>query len=144
DRRVADGGQGWRVSEHTGDRRSAGLGQSILRRRVVEQRLTGVIPCGEVDVKAGPAFVIERLGHEGGQLVLLTSKFLDGALEAERAIGGVEGFGVPKVDLELPAGEFVIRSDDLEPVGGQVAKHTQQHILRIALQSGYVDVAGRL
>ena len=78
-------------------------------------------------MESGPTFIVERLGHEGGQLVLLTRQLLNGALEAESTVGGIESFGVPQIDLELSAGELVVRGDNLQPVRGEVAKGAAAH-----------------
>ena len=95
-----------------------------------------------MDVKSGAALVVERLGHEGGELVLLPGQLLDRGLEPERPVGGVERLGVPQVDLELAAGELVVGRDDLQPVRGQLTQGAEQHVLRITLETGDVDVAG--
>src|SRR5688500_19678883 len=88
------------MGEHTGDRRLARLGEPVSCFRVVKQRLTGLIPGGEMNMESRPAFIIERFGHEGGHLVFLTCQLLDGGLEAEGSVGGIKGFGVPQIDLE--------------------------------------------
>src|SRR5207344_3151971 len=109
--------------------------------RVVEERLTGVIPGGEVNMEPGSTFVVERFRHERGQLVFLTCQLLNGALEAERSVGGIESLGVPQIDLKLSAGELVVRSDNVESESREVPQRTQQQVLRIALQAGHVHVA---
>ena len=40
-----------------------------------------VVVAGQVEVEAGAAGVVERLGHEGGEFALLAGQFLDAALK---------------------------------------------------------------
>src|SRR4029450_11574143 len=100
----------------TRDRRLGRLRQSVIGFRVVEQRLTCVVPRREGNMESGSAFLVERFGHESGQLVFLTRQLLDGAFEAESTVGCIERLGVPQIDLELSARELVVCSYDLGPV----------------------------
>lgn len=67
---------------------------------------------------------------------------LDGGLEEEGAVGGVQGAGVVEVDLELPAVELVVTGDDADAECLQLAERAQQMAVRVAASSGAVDVAG--
>ena len=114
----------------------------MLAIRVIEQRLPVVRPRREVDVEAGAALVVERLGHERRQLAEHPGEFLDGGLEPVCPVGGVESLGVPQVDLKLSRGELVVRRDYFDAVVTEVAQDAQQHVLRVALETRDVDVAG--
>ena len=132
------------MREDPGDGGVGDLREAVLARRVVEQRPPVVVHCGEVQVEARAAFVVERLGHERGQLALAAGQLLDGGLEPEGPVRGVEGLGVPEVDLELAAAELVVGRHHVQPVVPQRAQRPQQEVFGVALAAGDVDVAGGL
>src|SRR4029453_15690679 len=93
---------------------------------------------------AGSTFIVERLGHECGQLVLLARQLLNGPLEAEGTVGRIEGFGVPEVDLELSAGDFMVRGYTPQPILREAAKGPEQYVLGVAFQAGHIDIPSSL
>ena len=144
DRWVVHGSQRRGVGQHAGDRRPGDVGQPVLAVRIIEDRLAVVVDGREVDVEAGAALVVERLGHERRHPAGAAGQLLDAGLEPERAVRRAERLGMPQVDLELAAGELVVGSHHVDVVGGQRAQRRQQRVLRVALEAGDVDVAGAL
>ena len=123
----------------------ATVGQAVRALGVVEQRGLAVRgPHREVQVVARPALVVERLGHERRQPALVQRQLLDRRLEPVRPVGGAERVAVPQVDLELARGELVVGRHHLDAVGPQLPQRREQHVLRVALEAGHVDVAGAL
>jgi hypothetical protein len=119
-------------------------GQAVGARRVVEGVVAVGVVAGQVEVEAGAARVAEGLGHEGGEVALLAGQFFDGGLEAEGAVGGVEGAGMGQVDLVLAAVELVVSGDDTQPQIAQCAQSAQQVVVGVGAQARGVDGAGGL
>ena len=77
--------------------------------RVLEQRLAR-LGVGEVvvDVQAAAGAVAERLGHVRRDRPVLLGELRRRHLEEGDAVGGGQGVGVLKVDLELGVGVLVV------------------------------------
>ncbi len=116
----------------------------MLAAGVAEHVVPVVIDQRGVQVEAGPALVVERLGHERGQQPVQPGDLLDGRLEPERAVGGVQRGRVPEVDLELPAAELVVGRRHAQPGVAQRAQAADQVPARVALGPDHVHVAGRV
>src|SRR5262245_47057851 len=91
-------------------------------------------------VKSGTALVVERLGHERGEQVLLPRDLLHSRLQPERAVRGVGHARMPEVDLELTGRELVVGGGDLQTSVSQLPEHAQEQSAGITLAPHNVDV----
>ena len=94
-------------------------------------------------MEARARVAVERLAHERGEQALLRGEVLDGGLEAERAVGGVERLGVREVDLPLAHAVLVRGTDRPEVRVGDLEQHAVEHAARIGVGADGVDV-GRI
>ena len=69
-----------------------------------------------VDVHGRARLVLHRLGHEGGEGVVLERRLADRALEDEDLVGELDRVAVQQVDLDLAGAVLVDHRVDLEPL----------------------------
>src|SRR5580704_9817124 len=117
--------QGRCVREDPADGVPADGGQAVGPARITEYVPPGLVVHRDVHVETGPALVVERLGHEGGQQAVLAGDLLHGRLEPEGPVGRVDQPGMAEVDLELAGRELVVGRRDLQPGVAQLPEHVQ-------------------
>lgn len=83
-------------------------------------------------MEAGAAAVVEGLGHESGQPPFGAGQLAHGGLEAEGAVGCVQGGGVGEVDLELATVELLVAGGDTDAEAVQLPQGAQQVTVRVA------------
>jgi hypothetical protein len=74
----------------------------------VEQVLAFRVAQRNVEMRAGPGAVRERLRHEGRDRAVLARDFGGGHLEQHEVVGCLERIGIREVDLELSVAVLVI------------------------------------
>jgi hypothetical protein len=89
------------VREHPADGVAARGGQAVGPAGVPEHIPPGFVVHRDVQVEPGPALVVERPGHEGGQQAVLAGDLLYGGRQPEGPAGRVDQPGMTEVDLEL-------------------------------------------
>ena len=108
---------------------------ALVRERVV----AGSLLEGDVEVEAGAALIAERPAHEGGEEPLAGGDLLDGGLEHERPVGGVERARVLHVDLVLGVHELVVGREGLEPELVAPKQHPEHHLAGVGHRAHGVD-----
>ena len=128
------GGQGAGMGELPGNERVGRLrkmGGIVL---VEEYIFTGVfVEQALVAVHAGAVDAEDRLGHEGGDQTMLGRDRLDGVLESQHIIRGLERIRKTEVDLVLAQGHFMMANFHFETHGIQSVHQ------RCANDNGFVE-----
>ena len=138
--RVEERHQRRRVRDHARDEVPQQLRAALVARAVGER--VGAVGAAqrEVEVEARARVAVERLAHERRQQALPRRQVLDGGLEAERAVGGVEGVRVREVDLPLAHAVLVRRTRHAEAGVVEREQHAIEHAARIGVVAHRVDV----
>ena len=89
--------------------------QATLVAVVVEQVARVAIADRQMEVRAGPGAIRERLRHEARNEAHAVRDFGRGHLEEDVAVGGGQRVAVGVIHLELAVGVFMIDLIDVEP-----------------------------
>ncbi|MPM45438.1 hypothetical protein SDC9_92125 [bioreactor metagenome] len=137
---VGDRGDLGGMGQQTGDEVPPGLGEVVLRRRVVEDVVVA-LEQGHVGVHARARLVGERLGHERRPYALAHRDLLHHHPEGHDVVGHRQGVGVAQVDLLLARPRLVVGELDRD---AHLLEHGDRGPAEVgALRlGGVVEVAG--
>ena len=114
-----------------GDKLARDLRQWNVAFSIVEHVLAGLdIGQALVDVHTAAVDAKDGLGHEGGEQTMFGGDTLDGVLEGDRVVGGVQRMFVTEVDFVLADGDFVMAHFDMDLQGQQGLHDVAAHALR--------------
>ena len=126
------------VGQHPGGE-VAQVGRHAALVVLVGEGVLAVPGQGEVDVEARPALVVEGLAHERRVQTALRGGVLHRGLQAEGAVGRVEGLRLAEVDLVLAVHELVVGREGAQPERRAALQQRAHDPVGVGLRAHGVD-----